>query len=129
MTNPLLAQIPAIFPLMAETFELLRVGEAQSDDATGGFSGPNEETSKLEPIGTICEPMIPESKAQSMQMGEGGSFTDYAYQWFSMTKYPKGTLVRYDSLTLEVVEIEPYWSQGGFAIYYMQNRSDTDVQS
>ena len=80
MTNPLLAQIPAIFPLMAETFELLRVGEAQSDDATGGFSGPNEETSKLEPIGTICEPMIPESKAQSMQMGEGGSFTDYAYQ-------------------------------------------------
>jgi len=129
MTNPLLAQIPAIFPLMAETFELLRVGEAQSDDATGGFSGPNEETSKLEPIGTICEPMIPESKAQSMQMGEGGNFTDYAYQWFSMTKYPKGTLVRYDSLTLEIVEIEPYWSQGGFTIYYMRNRSDTDVQS
>lgn len=124
MSNPLLAQIPSVFPFLARNFELLRVGEATPDDDTGGFSSPGDSAEKLEPIKTICEPMIPESKAKTMQMGVGGSFTQYAYEWFSVTDYPKGTLVRYDGIELEIVEIEPYWPDGGFAIYYMQNRSD-----
>ncbi|WP_203642973.1 hypothetical protein [Levilactobacillus andaensis] len=124
MDNLMLAQVRDIFPLLAVNFELLQVGESTPDDSTGGFSAPDDDATDLTPIKQICEPLIPESKAQSMQMGAGGGFTNYVYQWFSLTDYPKGTLVLYAGIVLEVVEREPYWEQGGFAIYYLQNRSD-----
>lgn len=123
MNNPVLAQVRGVFPMLAVNFDLLRVGESTPDDSTGGFSESDDVTS-LSPIKQICEPLIPESKAQSMKMGVGGEFTDYAYQWFSLTDYPKGTLILYAGIVLEIVEREPYWEQGGFAIYYLQNRSD-----
>lgn len=125
MNNPLLARIPSIFPRMARNFELLRVGPKPSGTKSGGFFGTDDsqDEATTSPV-PMCEPIVPESQAQKMEMGNGGSYTTYDYEWWSTTDYPQGTLIRYDGIKLEVVKIEPYWHDGGFAIYYLQNRSD-----
>lgn len=121
----ILGAIRSIFPLFAKKIEVLRIGEPKTDSSTAGIFPPDESPDYSEPVSIIYEPLLPEPKAQSILMAPGGSTTQYDYEWWSIGKYPKGTLVSCDGLQLVVETSEPYWDEGGFCVYYLNNRGDS----
>lgn len=113
-----------IFPMFAKNFELIREGPKPSDTQSGGFFASDD--SSTDDPKPICEPLITETQAQTLQMGVGGTYKQYDYEWWSTTHYPYETLIKYGDIYLILEKEEPYWAEGGFAIYYLKNRSDHD---
>lgn len=127
----IISEATSIFPMFARNFELLRVGDAPSDDESGGyFASENQSDSDMESK-QMCEPILPANSGNSLTalLQAGGSVNEYAYQWWSLDHYPKGTMILYHGAKLVVDKSDDYSEEGGFWIYYLKGRDDYGVQS
>lgn len=125
----LLAEVPSIFPIFAKNFQLLRIGEAPIDDESGGFFPPEESKDDSKPSDLpkdMCEPIVPANGGNSLValLQAGGTVSEYAYQWWSLDFYPKGTTIKYHGMELIVDTSDDYSEDGGFWVHYLKGRDD-----
>lgn len=124
-----LAGVLTIFPTFAHQFDLMSIGPEPSDENSGGyFDGDDSEgyQNAHEPLKTLTEPFMPATSGNSilMQLGAGGSADEFDYEWWSTTKYPNGTVARYQGEEYSIVKTDNYFDIGGFYVYYLNARSD-----